>query len=58
MTRTRYQFCDERQPHFLTDTIVGWLPIFSRPEAAQIVLDSLRFLQELKRLTPGRCKDG
>lgn len=50
MTRTRYRVCDPRQPHFLTGTIVGWLPIFGRPEAAQIILDSWRFLQDHKRL--------
>jgi putative transposase len=50
MTRTRYRICEQRRPHFLTGTIVGWLPIFGRPEAAQMVLDSWRFLQEHKRL--------
>jgi REP element-mobilizing transposase RayT len=50
VTRTRYRICEQRQPHFLTGTIVGWLPIFSRPDAAQIVLDSWRFLQDHKRL--------
>jgi REP element-mobilizing transposase RayT len=50
MTRTRYKICEQRQPHFLTGTIVGWLPILGRPEAAQIVLDSWRFLQDHKRL--------
>jgi len=50
MARTRYKVCQERQPHFLTSTAVGWLPILSRPEAAQAVLDSWRFLQDRKRL--------
>jgi len=46
MTRTRYRFAEDRQPHFLTSSIVAWLPVFSRPETVQIVLDSWRFLQE------------
>ncbi len=51
MPRTRYHVCDSSRPHFLTCTVVGWLPLFMRPHAAQCVLDSLRFLQEQARLT-------
>src|SRR5437868_9394030 len=51
MSRTRYRFCDNRQPHFLTCTVVAWLPVFTRPEAVQIVLDSWRFLQNENRIT-------
>jgi REP element-mobilizing transposase RayT len=50
MSRTRYRFAEDRQPHFLTSSIVAWLPVFSRPETVQIVLDSWRFLQEQQRL--------
>ena len=51
MTRTRYKVCDNAYPHFLTCTVVGWIPVFTRPETVQIVLDSWRFLQEKGRLT-------
>jgi putative transposase len=51
MTRTRYRFSSDRQPHFLTSTIVAWLPVFTRREAVQIVLDSWTYLQEHQRLT-------
>jgi putative transposase len=51
MSRTRYRFGEAQYPHFMTCTVVGWLPIFTRPECAQIVLDSWRFLQEKGRLT-------
>ena len=47
----RYRFGDNRQPHFLTCTIVAWLPVFTRPEAVQIVLESWRFLQNENRMT-------
>jgi len=45
MTRSRYLFSDERQPHFMTCTIVAWLSVFNRPDAVEIVLDSWRHLQ-------------
>jgi REP element-mobilizing transposase RayT len=45
MARTRYRIFDDAYPHFLTCTIVGWLPVFTRPEAVEIVFDSWRFLQ-------------
>ncbi len=51
MSRTRYRFGDRRQPHFLTCTVVAWLPVFTRPDAVQIVLDSWRFLQNENRMT-------
>jgi len=45
MTRSRYRFGDDHYPHFMTSTVVAWLPIFSTPRFAEIVLDSWRFLQ-------------
>jgi putative transposase len=51
MTRSRYRVCESGHPHFLTCTVVEWLPVFSHPEAAEIVLDSLRFLQDQRRMT-------
>jgi hypothetical protein len=50
MARSRYRFGESRQPHFLTSTVVAWLPIFTRPEAVQIVLDSWTFLQREGRI--------
>jgi hypothetical protein len=50
MTRTRYRICETTQPYFLTRTVVGWTPVFTRPETVQIVLDSWRFLQENRGL--------
>ncbi len=52
MTRTRYKIYDNAYPHFLTCSIVDWLPLFTRPEAVQIVLDSWEFLQRTTRITP------
>jgi len=45
MTRTRYKFFETEFPYFMTWTIVGWLPLFTRNEAVEIVFDSWRYLQ-------------
>ncbi len=46
MTRTRYKIFETEYPYFMTCTIVGWLPVLSRPEAADIIFDSWRYLQQ------------
>ncbi|HEY2412689.1 MAG TPA: transposase [Pirellulaceae bacterium] len=51
MTRSRYCIFEDFRPHFCICTIVRWLPIFTRPEAVQIVLDSWKFLIEHNRMT-------
>jgi len=50
MTRSRYRFDDNQGPHFLTCTIVAWLPVFTRPDTMDVILDSWRFLQKTQRL--------
>lgn len=45
MGRSRYDVVDKRLPHFVTCTVLHWIPVFTRPETVEIVLDSLRFLQ-------------
>ena len=50
MTRTRYRAWKNDCPYFLTCTIVGWLPVFTRPETVQILYDSWLFLQNNGRL--------
>ena len=50
MSRTRYRYDRSPDPHFLTCTINAWLPVFTRPHAVGVLLDSLRFLQERGRL--------
>src|SRR5215472_15630174 len=46
MTRSRYRIWEKDQAHFLTCTVVGWIPVFTRPETMDIILDSWRYLQE------------
>jgi REP element-mobilizing transposase RayT len=51
MSRTRYRIFETEYPYFLTCTVVGWLPVFTRPSAAEVILDSLRYLQTRERLS-------
>src|SRR6478672_2782794 len=51
MTRSRYRFGENDHAYFLTCTVVGWLPVFTRPETVQFLYDSWRFLHENQRLT-------
>jgi REP element-mobilizing transposase RayT len=46
MSRTRYRIFETEYPYFMTCTVVGWLPVFTRPEAVQILFDSWRWLQQ------------
>ncbi len=50
MTRSRYKILDPTKPHFLTCTVVGWIPLLSDPVAVQIALDSLFFLRQYRHL--------
>jgi len=51
MGRSRYKIIENGQPYFVTCTIINWMPIFSNKEIVEIVVNSLRFLQEENRLT-------
>jgi putative transposase len=51
MGRSRFKFGEAASPHFLSCTVVGWLPVFTRPETVQVLLDSWQFLQDQNRLT-------
>ncbi len=46
MGRSRYQITENSVPYFHTCTVVGWLPIFTRPNTVQIILDSWEYLQK------------
>ncbi len=46
MGRSRYIITEQDKPHFLTCTVLEWLPVFTRPDAVQIVLDCWRYQQE------------
>jgi REP element-mobilizing transposase RayT len=46
MGRSRYKIHEQTHPHFITCTILHWIPIFTRVETTKIVFDTLRYLQE------------
>jgi REP element-mobilizing transposase RayT len=50
MGRSRYKVSLNNQAYFVTCSIVNWLPLFSNPEFAQTILDSLDFLNKAGRL--------
>ena len=40
MGRSRYVITEPDKPHFLTCTVMEWLPVFTRPDAVTILLDA------------------
>jgi len=44
MGRSRYKFVDPTLPHFVTCTVLHWIPVFTRTDTVNILLDSLRYL--------------
>ena len=46
MARSRYRILEADKPHFLTCTVLEWLPVFTRPDAVQILLDSWMYQRE------------
>tara|TARA_R110000764_G_scaffold112761_3_gene199625 strand:+ start:374 stop:907 length:534 start_codon:yes stop_codon:yes gene_type:complete len=45
MGRSRYVITEREKPHFLTCTVVDWLPLFTRPALVEILLDCWRYQQ-------------
>ena len=50
MGRSRYRITEEGRPHFLTNTVINWIPLFTRPSSVQIILDSFSYLQQNSNL--------
>jgi putative transposase len=46
MGRSRYKITNPQQAHFVTLTVLHWIPVFTRPATVNILLDSLRFLSK------------
>jgi len=46
MGRSRYKVYEPTHPHFVTCTILHWIPIFTRKDSVQIILDALKYLQK------------
>ena len=50
MGRSRYKIYEPTHPHFVTCTILNWIPIFTRQETTQILFDSLNYLKKSDNL--------
>ena len=50
MGRSQYKIYEPTHPHFITSTVLNWLPIFTRKESADILIDSLKYLQKEENL--------
>ena len=46
MGRSRYKITQPSQPHFITVTVLHWIPVFTRPATVELLLDSLRYLMK------------
>ena len=44
MGRSRYKIVDPALPHFVTCTVLHWIPLFTRPATVEILLGSLQHL--------------
>lgn len=50
MGRSRYKVMEPTAPHFLTCTILHWIPIFTRVESTNIIFESLKYLKQTDNL--------
>jgi len=46
MGRSRYKIYEPTHPHFITCTVVNWIPLFTRKESVEILLETFRHLQK------------
>jgi REP element-mobilizing transposase RayT len=46
MGRSRYSIRETQAPHFLTCTIINWIPVFTRPQTVDIILNALQYRQQ------------
>jgi len=46
MGRSRYVITEPNQPHFMTCTVMEWLPVFTGPETMQIIIDCWQYQRE------------
>jgi len=48
--RSRYRVLEPQAPHFITATIVEWLPVFASPPCCDILLRTLEYCREHRAL--------
>ena len=50
MGRSRYKIYEPTHPHFVTCTVLHWIPIFTRTQTTDIIFESLKYLQKSDNL--------
>ncbi len=46
MGRSRYKVYEPTHPHFITLTVLHWIPLFTNTKSVDILLESFRYLQQ------------
>jgi putative transposase len=46
MGRSKYKIYEPTHPHFITCTILHWIPIFTNKKSVEIIIESLKYLQK------------
>ena len=44
--RDSYSIRETQAPHFLTCTVINWIPVFTRPQTVDIILNALQYRQQ------------
>ena len=50
MGRSKYKIYEPTHPHFITCTVLNWIPLFTNKESVGILLESFKYLQETDNL--------
>ena len=50
MGRSRYKIYESTYPHFITLTVLHWIPLFTNQDSVKILLDSFKYLQHSDNL--------
>src|SRR5438045_6010831 len=48
--RSRYRINDETRSHFITSTIIEWLPVFTTASCCNIIVQSLEYCRQNRQL--------
>lgn len=48
--RSRYKVLEQAAPHFITSTVVEWLPVFTSSTYCDVLIESLKFCRKQKGL--------
>ncbi|WP_133510942.1 REP-associated tyrosine transposase [Candidatus Thiosymbion oneisti] len=46
MSRSRYRIVEPQAPHFMTFTVLEWLPVFTRPDTVEILLEAFTYRRQ------------